>query len=157
MERGNLLPSTAKSSTQGSRSGPPQTNLRSPQGPDPRILFDTALSDGEPSRLLRFGLIKYCSVRQGGADELLLRVTEEVPKRGAKIVLGSVVGDPVFAPNDPIHVVLPAFHPIPHGGARGQLSPRLQKQRWPVDIPKMQMSNVMNQSAPRTSWVIASS
>jgi hypothetical protein len=40
---------------------------------------------------------------------------------------------------------------------RGQLSPRLQKQRWPVDIPKMPMSNVMNQSAPRTSWVIASS
>jgi hypothetical protein len=43
------------------------------------------------------------------------------------------------------------------GEARGQLSPRLHKQTLPVDIPKMQMSNVINRSAPRTSWVIASS
>jgi hypothetical protein len=43
------------------------------------------------------------------------------------------------------------------GEGRSQLSPRLQKQRWPVAIPKMTMSNVMNQSAPRTSWVIVSS
>jgi hypothetical protein len=44
------------------RCPPPQTNLRSPQGPDPRTLSDTTLSDGEPSQLLRFGLIEHCSI-----------------------------------------------------------------------------------------------
>jgi hypothetical protein len=64
--------------------------VRGAEGPLPEwSLSDTTHSDGKP---LRGGLIEYFSVRQGGADELLLRVTEEISKRSEKIVLGSEVG-----------------------------------------------------------------
>src|SRR5580704_19573533 len=96
---------------------PAMGHLRSSQGPDPRTLSDTTFSDGKASQRLRRGLIEHCSIRQGGADELLLRVTEESFKRREEIVHGSVVGDvakvPVLALNGPIHVVLTS-HLIPH-------------------------------------------
>ena len=66
-------------------------------------LSDNTLSDGKPTQqCLRGGLIEHCSTRQGGADELLLRVIEEVSKRHEKTVIAGVVGSPVLALNDPM-------------------------------------------------------
>jgi hypothetical protein len=58
---------------------------------------DDTLSDAKPpNQLPSSSLIEYRSVIQGGADELLLGVNEEVSKRIEKNVIGRVAGGPVF-------------------------------------------------------------
>jgi hypothetical protein len=70
-----------------------------------------------PNNAFAAAFIENCSTRQGCADELLLRVTEEVSKRHEKTVIAGVVSSPVFALNDPIHIVLRLPLPRPEAPA----------------------------------------